>query len=114
MVDNRLFDQDTMTAPWGLNSRLKLVALACGFFNANKIKVNHEAIGKEPANPESPSPLSVSDFLKYLEMTKAFPRQPNVFHVARIMEKMVSSGLLERVGQGDSSIGASRTTTCTW
>ena len=93
-----------MNAPWGLNSRLKLVALACDFFNVKKVAANHEVIGKTQANPERPLPLTVTDFLKYLEMKKAFPRTPNVFRVARIVEKMVSAGLLVRAGPSTSLI----------
>ena len=104
MADNRLFGPDTMNAPWGLDSRLRLVALACDFFNASKVAANHAVIGKKPANPSSPTPLAVTDFLKYLEVKKAFPRTPNAFRVARIVERMVSAGLLVRAGLGSSSI----------
>ena len=93
-----------MNAPWGLDSRLKLVALACGFFNASEVAANHEVIGKKPANQGSPTPLTVTDFLKYLEVKKAFPRTPNAFRVARIIGEMVSAGLLVHAGVGNFSI----------
>ena len=98
------FGPDTMSAPWGLDSRLKLVALACSFFNANKVAASHAAIGKRPANPESPTPLSVTDFLKYLETTNAFPKTPNALRVARIVGEMVSTGLLVPVGHARPSM----------
>lgn len=98
------FGPDTMSAPWGLDSRLKLVALACDFFDANKIAASHEAIGNRPANPDNPAPLSVTDFLKYLETIKAFPKTPNALRVARIVEEMVSAGLLVPVGNAQSSM----------
>ena len=98
MADNQLFGPDTMNAPWGLDSRLKLVALACGFFNVNEIAANHAVIGKDLPNLENPRPLAVIDFLKYLEMQRAFPKTPNAFRVAQIIERMVSAGLLVHVG----------------
>ena len=90
-----------MSAPWGLDSRLKLVVLACEFFNANKIAASHAAIGNKPANP---GPLSVTDFLKYLETTNAFHKTPNALRVARIVEEMVSAGLLVPIGHAQPSM----------
>ena len=104
MADNVLFGPDTMNAPWGLESRLKLVALACDFFNTNQVAANHAVIGKELPNSGVPTPLTVLDFLKYLEVKKAFPRTPNALRVARIVERMVSTGLLLRTGPGSPSI----------
>ena len=104
MADNRLLGPDTMNAPWGLDSRLRLVELACDFFNVSKITANHVVLGKKPTNPSSPTPLTVTDFLKYLEVKNALPRTPNAFHVVRIVERMVSAGLLVRTGLGSSSI----------
>ena len=98
VADNQLFGPDTMNAPWGLDSRLKLVALACGFFNVNAIAANHAVIGKDLPNLENPRPLAVIDFLKYLEMQRAFPKTPNAFRVAQIIERMVSAGLLVHAG----------------
>lgn len=93
-----------MSGPWGLDSRLKLVALACDFFNANKVAASHAAIGRSPANSENPTPLSVTDFLKYLETTNAFPKTPNALRVARIVGEMVSAGLLVPVGHARPSM----------
>ena len=45
MAPNQRFGPDTMNAPWGLASRFKFVTLACDFFDANKIAVNHARIG---------------------------------------------------------------------
>ena len=45
MAPNHLFGPDTMNAPWGLASRFKFVTLACDFFDANKIAVNHARVG---------------------------------------------------------------------
>ena len=104
MADNRLLGPDTMNAPWGLDSRLRLVELACDFFNVSKITANHVVLGKKPTNPSSPTPLTVTDFLKYLEVKNALPRTPNAFHVVRIVERMASAGLLVRTGLGSSSI----------
>ena len=89
-----LVNQDTMNAPWGLESRLKLVALACDFFNATKLTDN-------PAG--RPAPLTVKDFLKHLEVIEAFPRTPNAFRVLEILERMASTGLLISGGQGRPS-----------
>ena len=93
-----------MNAPWGLQSRVKLVALACDFFNANKTAANHAAIGKELPAEGNPGPLTVHDFLKYLEINKIFPKPPNALRVAEMVEHMTSSGLLVRVGHGKPSI----------
>ena len=97
VADITLSGPDTMNAPWGLDSRFTLVVLACDFFNIAKLAANRAVIGKKLADSGSPKPLTVSDFLKYLEVKKAFPRPPNAFRVARIVEQMVSAGLLVRV-----------------
>ena len=97
-----------MNAPWGLDSRFTLVVLACDFFNVAKLADNRAVIGKELADSGSQKPLTVSDFLKYLEVKKAFPKPPNAFRVARIVEKMVSAGLLVRASRGNSGIGGLR------
>ena len=93
-----------MNAPWGLDSRLKLVALVCGFFDVNKVAASHAAIGSKPANPENATPLSVTDFLKYLETTNVFHKTPNALRVARIVEEMVSAGLLVPGGHAKPAI----------
>ena len=97
--------EDTWNAPWGLDSRLKLTALACDFFNANKMVANRERIGKESPKGGNPEPLSATDFLKYLEVIGAFQKLPNAMRVAQIVDRMASSGLLLRVGHGGLSIG---------
>ena len=97
-----------MNAPWGLDSRFRLVVLACDFFNVTKLAANRAVIGKKLADSGSSKPLTVSDFLKYLEVKKAFPRPPNAFRVSRIVERMVSAGLLVRVARGNSSIAGLR------
>ena len=89
--DDQLFGPETMNAPWGLDSRLRLVVLACDFFNASKVADNYAIIGKELTNPGRPTPLTVTDFLKFLEAKNAFPRTPNAFRVTRIVEQMVSA-----------------------
>ena len=97
-----------MNAPWGLDSRFTLVVLACDFFNIAKLAANRAVIGKKLADSGSPKPLTISDFLKYLEVKKAFPKPPNAFRVARIVEQMVSAGLLVRAARGNSGIAGLR------
>ena len=104
MTPTQLFDQDGMNAPWGLQSRLKLVALACNFFNANKVAASHTAIGKEVRSGGNPQPLTVSDFLKYLQVKMVFRKTPNAFRVAQIVERMASTGLLVNAGYSKPSI----------
>ncbi len=94
-----------MNAPWGLDSRLKLVVLACDFFKAEKIAAHHAAIGKELPKQGSPTPLAVADFLHYLQVKKAFPKAPNPLHVALILERMVSAGVLVHAGSGTAFAG---------
>lgn len=105
MAPNQLFDQNTMNAPWGLTSRRKLVRLACDFFNASKVAANHAAIGKEVPSRGNPQPLTVNDFLKYLEVIGAFPKRPNALRVAQIVERMASTGLLVHAGSGKRLAG---------
>ena len=93
-----------MNAPWGLDSRLKLVALACDFFHTDKIAAHRTALGKELPKQGSPTLLPVADFLQYLQIKRAFPKTPNAFHVARILERMVSAGLLIHAGSGNSPV----------
>ena len=104
MADIRLAGPDTMNAPWGLDARERLVLLACDFFNLAKFAANRAVIGKKPADSGSPKPLTVRDFLQYLEVKKPFPKPPNAFRVARIVEQMVSAGLLMRTARGTSGI----------
>ena len=103
--NSKLFGLDTMNAPWGLDSRLKLVALACRFFNANNIADSHAAIGNRTVDSErQPGPLNAMDFLKFLETTHLFPKIPNAFRVARILGEMVDEGFLISVGQAQRSV----------
>lgn len=94
-----------MNAPWGLASRLKLVSLACEFFDANKVAASHARIGNESPKEGNPQPLTVNDFLKFLDVVRPFQKAPNALRVARIVDLMASSGLLLRVGHGGRSIG---------
>ena len=91
-------------APGGWTPGSSLSALACGFFNASEIAVNHAVIGKDLPNLGNPRPLAVTDFLKYLEIQRAFPKTPNAIRVAQIIERMVSAGLLVHAGQGSPTI----------
>ena len=104
MAPNQLFDQDAMNAPWGLQSRLKLVSFACDFFNVSTVAASHTVIGKEVRSGGSPEPLTVSDFLEYLEVKKVFRKSPNAFRVAQTVERMASTGLLVHAGYGKPSI----------
>ncbi|MYB75742.1 MAG: trypsin-like peptidase domain-containing protein [Chloroflexi bacterium] len=104
MESNQLFGHDTMNAPWGLESRTKLVALACHFFNAKNIAANHSVINKEVPSGRNPEPLTVSDFHKCLEVNKTFPKAPNAFRVVQIVEQMSSTGLLVHAGHGNRSV----------
>ena len=90
---NVLASADTMNAPWSLDSRLKLVMLACRFFDLEQNAESHAAVGKQLA-PGAMNPLGTLDFLQYLKRQKAFPKTPNVFRVAGILQQMVSAGLL--------------------
>ncbi len=93
-----------MNAPWGLDSRLKLVALACDFFNVDRIAAHYAALGKELPKQGDPAPLAAADFLQYLQIKRAFPKAPNAFHVAQILQRMVSAGLLILAGSGSSPL----------
>lgn len=66
------------------------------------------SLAKKPADSGNAKLLTVRDFLKYLEVEKPFPKPPNAFRVARIVEQMVSAGLLMRTARGDSGIAALR------
>ena len=96
---------DTMNAPWGLASRLKLALLACEFFKATKLAESHAAIGKELPKQGNPAPLSAQDFLNYLEVVGAFAKTPNALRVAQMLERMGSAGLLVFAGHGGRGFG---------
>ena len=104
MAASQLFGADTMNAPWGLESRIRLVSLACYFFDANRMKDNHKVIGKEVPGGGKPEPLTGSDFLKFLEVTGAFSKPPNAFRVSEILQQAVSTGLLVLAGRGNRSV----------
>ena len=103
MEPKSFFGVDTMNAPWGLDSRLKLVALACEFFDARKLASNHKAIGKDVPSGTNSEPLTGHDFLEYLQMARSYRRKPNGLRVAQMVEQMVSSGVLVRAGYGNRS-----------
>ena len=108
MASSPLANADTMNAPWGLVSRYKLVMLACGFFSATKLAESHASIGKQLPKQGNPVPLTVKDFLKYLDVVDAFPKAPNALRVAQILERMGSTGVLVLAGHGDRSFGGLR------
>ena len=108
MASGPLFGADTMNAPWGLASRFKLVMLACGFFSATKIADGYASIGKQLPNQGNSVPLTVEDFLKYLDVIDAFPKTANALRVAQILERMASTGVLVLAGHGDRSFGGLR------
>ena len=100
----KLFGPDTMNAPWGLESRLKLAKLACQFFDFSRIADNHKAIGKAVSGAQSLHPLTAEDFIKFLELSRAFSKTPNGFLVMNFLQQMVSKGLLVYAGQGRSPV----------
>ena len=108
MASSPLANADTMNALWGLASRYKLVMLACGFFSATKLAESHASIGKQLPKQGKPVPLTVEDFLKYLDVVDAFPKAPNALRVAQILERMGSTGVLVLAGHGDRSFGGLR------
>ena len=103
MTSNKLFGPDTMNAPWGLDSRLKLVAMACNFFNASNIAASYALIGKALPNGKNPEPLTLNDFVTYLKVSGEYPKMPSVFRVAEIISQMASTGLLVHAGYGKQS-----------
>ena len=91
-----LWNQDTMNAPWGVNSRTTLAAWAVKFFNPINYADSCNAIGKDPnKNPEL---FSLTEFMTYLENKKAFDKKPNVFRVSQILQRMSSVGILHNLG----------------
>ena len=102
---HKLAGPDTMNAPWGLESRLKLVQLACEFFDGSNAEANHALIGKELTRGDHGqfSMLTVGDFLKYLEVKEAFSKPVNAFRVAQIVRKMEDADLLSYGGSGKRS-----------
>ena len=98
MASGPRFGPDTMNAPWGLASRLKLALRACEFFNATMVADSHAAIGKQLPKEVNPAPLSAVDFLSYLEVVGGFPKTPNALLVVRMLDRMASTGLLVFAG----------------
>ena len=96
-----------MNAPWGLDARLKLVALACSFFDARRMAANHKAIGKKVAGKEGvPEPLTMEDFLKYVDVIGLFAKKPNAFRAVGLVEEMASAGLLVYAGSSGKRLFA--------
>ena len=91
-----LWNQNTLSAPWGLGSRTKLAFLAIEFFNLLNYVDKCQTIGKTPK--EKPEPFSLSEFMTYLENKKAFDKKPDVFRVVQILQKMSSAGILHNLG----------------
>lgn len=104
--NTELVGPDTMNAPWGLESRFKLVQLACEFFDVGNAEANHTLIGKELTRGDHGQfpMLTVGDFLKYLEVKEAFSKAPNAFRVAQILRKMEDADLLSHGGSGNRSV----------
>ena len=100
-----LFNQDTMNAPWGLRSRIKLVQLALNFFDVNKLSISRDAIGKASPGKGEASTLTGSEFIQYVVANGTFQRRPNAMRIAQILEQMVAGGLLIHVGYGNPSLG---------
>ncbi len=101
----KIANLDTKNAPWGLESRHRLVRMACSFFDTQKTVASHKSIGKTLPTAGNPLPLTGNDFVQYLEATGAYEKQPNALRVAQILERMVSSGLLFRAAYGTPSLG---------
>lgn len=87
----------TMNAPWGLDSRARLVELACEFFDPSKSAENLAAIDQKPTPGNSAHFFDVIEFLEYLRRRQIFRRPPSVFRVAQVLERMTSAGLLTRI-----------------
>ena len=106
MAPSVLFGPDTMNAPWGLESKLKLVASACYFFNfeTETVEARHRAIGKAIPKEGVPELFSLADFLTYLDVTGAFAKTPNGLRVARVLDEMTSAGLLIHAGSSKPSL----------
>ena len=97
----QIFDQNTMNAPWGLESRIKLAVSAVEFFDVSKYLDSCEAIGKTPnKNPEL---FSLTEFMTYLQNKKVFDKKPNAFHVIQLLKNMSSAGVLHNFGNKPGS-----------
>ena len=60
----KIFDADTMNAPWGLITKLKTAVSAIRFFNPQNLAESRHTIGR---GPDGNRPLSLMDFVRYLE-----------------------------------------------
>lgn len=101
-----LFGPQTMNAPWGLESRLRLVETACEFFSfeARTVEARHRIIGKEMPKRGVPEPFSLAEFLRYLELKNVFSKPPNGLRVTQLLDEMVASGLLLPTGSKGQSV----------
>ena len=88
------FDEGTSIGLWGFDSKLKLVTLACDFFDLTQVASSYEAIGKKGSEMERLAPLDAMDFLEYLATTEAFIKPPSALRVAQILDEMRVAGLL--------------------
>lgn len=89
---------DTMNAPWGLESRVKLVVAALGFFDLEHLADHRALIGKETPTGSEQQLLNTFDFLKYLEIRGLFSKPPNAFVVTRMLDLMAGKSLLTAAG----------------
>ena len=93
-----------MNAPWGLRSRLKLVKFAQDFFHLDKLPASYATLGRQPPSG-APMPLTVFDFLKYLDIKQAYPKRPNGFRVALLLRHLADHELLVHVSHAKQSLG---------
>ena len=92
----QIFDSDTMNAPWGIVTKLKTAVSAIRFFNPQNLAESKREIGLEP---DGNRPLSLMDFVRYLEMTNAFEgRKPNLLRVVQLLDAMTREGILQNFG----------------
>lgn len=105
MEPSVLFGPETMNAPWGLESRVRLVALACEFFSFERktLEARHRTIGKEFPKGGVPEPFSLAEFFTFLKVQNAFAKTPNGLRVARMLDEMVAAGLLIPAGSSKPS-----------
>ncbi|MXW92583.1 MAG: trypsin-like peptidase domain-containing protein, partial [Rhodospirillaceae bacterium] len=101
----QLFNEDTMNAPWGLESKFKLVDMALNFFDVDKLAASYSAIGKAFPKNRKPKPLTGTDFFQYIVTNGNFQKKPNALRVAQILKQMVADGLLIHSGYGRPSVG---------
>ena len=99
-----LHGPDTMNAPWGLASRLKLLHLARDFFHFNDTAASHDAIGKKLPTRGAPEPLAVHEFLHYLRIKRAYDKTPSGFRVAQLLRRFADHGLLVHISHYKPSI----------